>query len=244
MIRHVPTGDPTLDDPQTAAHATFEMLEPRQLLSAAALFADTGTCATPTTTAVTTQSPALATAAAASSTGRATKATSGGTTAAARRDALFLQNTESADLLEIQLGNTAQTNASNAAVKSFGARMVTDHTQLLQQLRQVATANGVTLTGTLSKKDQRDFNRLSRLTGTKFDRAYSTFMVADHKKDVRDVTVENKRTTNASIKTLTAQALPILQAHLTLAQTTRRDVFATKATTTSASLFGTTPILG
>src|SRR6476660_4147602 len=51
-----------------------------------------------------------------------------------RADAAFVQEAASGNMMEVQLGQTAQVRASNAAVKQFGQRMVNDHTNLENQL--------------------------------------------------------------------------------------------------------------
>jgi putative membrane protein len=206
----------------------IEPLEPRQLLSAAAPLARSG--GTPV--------PPVARAAAVRAAAVAP------TTAAVRRDAQFLQTTESADLLEIQLGQLAQTNGSLAAVKAFSTQLVTDHTDLLGQLRQTATSLGVALTGTINTKGRQTLTRLSRLTGTRFDRAFTAFMITEARTDVRDVTTESRRTTDPSITALTAEALPVLQADLAVAQSTRAAVAHASLSPTPESLLVVDAVLG
>jgi putative membrane protein len=195
--------------PAARSPATVEPLEPRRFLSAAAPLAGHGGTTLP---------PAP--------TPRAAAAAATVTTAAVRRDARFLRRAEGADLLEIELGPVARANGSLAAVKALGARMVTDDTGLLGQVRHVATSVGVALTGTVDAKGRRAIARLSRLTGIQFDHAYTSFVVTEDTTAVRDVTAEGRRTAAAAVEALTAGALPVVRADLALARSTRAAVLA------------------
>lgn len=132
------------------------------------------------------------------------------------RDVNWIRMADSGDALEIQLGNLAQTNASSPDVKSAGARMVSDHTASLQILEQTAASLGVTVNGTLSGQDPSVFNRLSKLNGTAFDEAYSAYMVRDHLTEISSYTRENLVASDATLKQITANEIPVLQDHLTL----------------------------
>jgi len=152
------------------------------------------------------------------------------------KDAAFIQKADSGDILEVTLGQLAQTNASSTQVKSAGAKMVTDHSAMRTALEQAATQLGVTTAGQMDPQDQAEVNRLNGLTGTAFDEAYSTFMVKDHKKDVSDFTKESQTTSNATLKSLTSDAIPILQQHLSLwqdSQLTAKDVAWVQKTNSS-----------
>jgi predicted outer membrane protein len=196
--------------PAAPSPATVEPLEPRRFLSAAAPLAGHGHG--------TTLPPAPAP--------RAAAAAAPVTTAAVRRDAQFLQRAEGAELLEIELGPVARANGSLAAVKALGARMVTDDTDLLGQVRRAAASLGVALTGTVDAKGRRAIARLSGLTGTQFDHAYTSVVVTELGAAVRDVTTEGRRTAAPAVRALTAGALPVVRADLALARSTRAAVLA------------------
>jgi putative membrane protein len=147
------------------------------------------------------------------------------------RDANWLKKTSSAEMKEITLGNLAQTNALNAQVKNFGSTLVNDHTTAKQQLTQVATSLSVTLPSELSRQDQAVITRFSKLNGDDFDRAFSSYMIQDHKKDIKDFQQENNRTSDASIQNFTTAQIPILQTHLSIAEDTFGVVAQTRGDT-------------
>lgn len=87
---------------------------------------------------------------------------------------------------KVKLGQMAQTRASNPAVKSFGERMIKDHSSADNQLKNLAESQHISLLITLDAKDKATEDRLSALSGTQFDKAYMTLMVQEHTKDVNE----------------------------------------------------------
>jgi putative membrane protein len=92
--------------------------------------------------------------------------------------------------------------------------MVDDHTKANDQLKQVASQEGIQLPTTLSAKDKMTKERLSKLNGAAFDKAYMSDMVKDHTKDVADFQQESSSGTDPAVKDFASQTLPTLQSHL------------------------------
>jgi putative membrane protein len=120
--------------------------------------------------------------------------------------------------MEVDLGRLAEQNASDANVKQFGARMVKDHTKLNSELGAVAKSIGLTVPTALSTEQQTDYAKLSRLSGTKFDKAYMDLMVKDHTGDLAAFRKEKEATQNPKLKRAVAKAIPIIQEHLNMAK--------------------------
>jgi putative membrane protein len=73
-------------------------------------------------------------------------------------------------------------------------------------------------------KDQAAYDRLSKLSGAEFDKAYMADMVSDHKTDVSEFRRESQRGTDPDVKAWAAKTLPTLEHHLQLAQSTDAKV--------------------
>jgi len=127
-------------------------------------------------------------------------------------------------MAEVELGNLAQQKASNDQVKQFGARMVQDHGRANEELKQLASTKGLQLPTSLDSKHQKDMNRLQKMSGAQFDKAYMSHMVDDHKKDVSDFQKEANSGHDSDLKAFAAKTLPVLQEHLQLAQSTNDAV--------------------
>jgi putative membrane protein len=139
-------------------------------------------------------------------------------------DRSFVQKAAIGGLAEVQLGNLAQQKASNDAVKQFGARMVEDHSKANDELKQIASAKGIAVPSAPDKKHEADMNRLQKLSGAAFDKAYMSHMVDDHKHDVAEFKKEAGSGKDADLKGFAAKTLPTLEEHLKMAQSTNSAV--------------------
>jgi putative membrane protein len=122
------------------------------------------------------------------------------------------------------LGNLAQQNGSSDTVKQFGKQMVEDHSRINDDLKSLATSKGVPVPTSLDAKSQATKDRLSKLSGTEFDRAYMQDMVTDHQQDVAEFRRMSARATDPDVKAFASKNLPTLEEHLKLARTGLADV--------------------
>ena len=171
----------------------------------------------------------------------ATSATSKSSTRSATSDAHFAKEAAQGGMAEVKLGQLAQEKGSNDSVKSFGKRMANDHSQAGDKLKEVASRESITLPIDLSAKDQATYDRLSKLNGAAFDRAYARDMVKDHETDVAAFEREANGGKNNSLKSFASETLPTLQDHLKQAKEMMKTVIgatAAKGTKTKANTSG------
>jgi putative membrane protein len=105
----------------------------------------------------------------------------------ASEDKEFITKAAEGGMLEVTLGAEAARKASMPDVKTLGDRMVTDHSKVNDELKQLAAKKGVTLPTEMDKEHKSDADKLTKLSGTKFEREYADFMVDDHEKDVKEL---------------------------------------------------------
>jgi putative membrane protein len=154
-------------------------------------------------------------------------------TQAAMTDQVFAKDAARGGLAEIKLGKLAGDNGSSEAVKAFGTRMVAEHTKAGDKLKDAAAQEHITLPAELSAKDQATYDRLSKLSGTDFDRAYAQDMVRDHQQDLRDFQREANNGNDAAIKAFAADTVPMIQQHLDQAKEMLKTVTPTSSRRTS-----------
>jgi putative membrane protein len=138
-------------------------------------------------------------------------------------DKIFAINAAAGGQAEVRLGQLATANAATPAVKQFGERMVTDHTQANQELAEIARKQNLTLPARPEASDQVTEQRLSNLKGHAFDSAYIRDMVQDHQKDVADFRKESESGQDPELKAFAAKYLPVIEQHLQMAQTAERE---------------------
>jgi putative membrane protein len=145
-------------------------------------------------------------------------AAAAGKSSLAKQDEQFVLKAAQGGMVEVRLGELASQKGGSAQVKEFGSMMVKDHGKANQELTELAGKKGVALSTELDSKHQSTVDRLGKLTGDAFDKAYTAEMVADHKKDVAEFEKAAKSATDPDIKAWAEKTLPTLQAHLQHAQ--------------------------
>lgn len=136
-------------------------------------------------------------------------------------DTEFVKEAALGGMMEVELGQLAQTKASSAQVKQFGQTMVNDHGKANDELRTLAQQKSITLPTTLDDKHQKKYDDLAEKTGTDFDKAYMDLMVKDHKKDIDEFKDEAQDGNDPDIKSWASEKVPVLQHHLEMAQNTQ-----------------------
>ncbi len=129
-------------------------------------------------------------------------------------DTHFAKEAAQGGMAEVKMGQLAQDKGSNDAVKTFGKRMVDDHSKAGEKLKEAASKENVTLPTDISAKERVVYDRLSKLNGGAFDRAYAKDMVKDHQADVAAFQKEVNGGKSESLKSFASDALPTLQDHL------------------------------
>ena len=144
--------------------------------------------------------------------------TRGSATGGANLDQIFVTDAAEGGMAEVELGKLATEKASSSEVKQFGQRMVADHSKANDQLKQTAASKGLTLPTQPSAKHKATQERLSKLSGDAFDKAYMAEMLKDHKKDVADFQKESTTGKDPDIRQFAAETLPTLREHLKQAE--------------------------
>ncbi len=129
-------------------------------------------------------------------------------------DREFVKTVVKGGMAEVALGDLASTRASDDTVKKFGQRMVEDHGKANQQLTQLAGNKGVELPKEVDRTQKSVHDRLAKLTGQAFDRAYVEEMVKDHRKDVKEFERHSARNKDPELKAWVDKTLPTLRDHL------------------------------
>src|SRR5258705_5827885 len=133
-------------------------------------------------------------------------------------DRKFVMEVARGGMAGVELGKMAAEKGSSDAVKQFGQRMADDHGKASEELKQFAQQKGLTLPADLDPKHKQLRDRLAKLNGVEFDKAYANEMVKDHKKDVADFRREAKGAKDPDLKAWVGKTLPTLEEHLKQAQ--------------------------
>jgi putative membrane protein len=142
----------------------------------------------------------------------------------ANPDQKFVREAAGGGAAEVELGKLATEHATNPEVKSFGQRMVDDHSKAGNELKQLASTKNIALPTEPDSKDKALHDRLMKLQGAAFDRAYMDAMVKDHETDIKAFGTESKEGRDPEVKAWATKTLPTLEEHLRIAREADRAV--------------------
>lgn len=141
------------------------------------------------------------------------------TAAVDEESADFAVKAASGGMMEVQLGDLAQTNAAGTRIKEFGNMMVRDHSKANDELKTLAATKNITLPDSVGEDHKKHIDDLKKKTGTEFDRAYIDMMVDDHKEDIDMFDKAANNLKDPDLKAFASRTLPTLRAHLDSART-------------------------
>ena len=133
-------------------------------------------------------------------------------------DRKFLEDAEVDGLTEVALGKLAVEKGSSDAVKQFGQKMIDHHTKANEEMKQLAASGGVTLPDAIDDKHQSRVDKLAKLSGAEFDKAYGKDQQKFYQLDIKAFQAEADGGGVPQVKELASKALPTLQEHLSLAK--------------------------
>jgi putative membrane protein len=128
---------------------------------------------------------------------------------------------------EVELGRLASQKATNEQLKQFGQQMADDHGKANEELKKLAADKNITIPTEPDSKHKGTIDKLSKMTGDAFDRAFTQEMVSGHKKAVSAFQKESKSGKDAEVKAWAAKTLPTLEGHLKQVQELSRSVVGT-----------------
>ncbi|MGH9744238.1 MAG: DUF4142 domain-containing protein [Candidatus Acidiferrum sp.] len=154
---------------------------------------------------------------------------------AAMTDKPFVRDSTYGDMLETKLGELAQQQGASEVVRNFGARMVSDYKNVGDRLNEVAFRESIALPTELATRDQATYERLSKLSGTNFDRAYAKEMMYRQVLDLQVFQHEARVGEEGPVRRFANQTIPMIRQHVATARVMVSSVLSSDATPKSGS---------
>jgi putative membrane protein len=137
------------------------------------------------------------------------------TTKQVQMDNDFVRNATQGGMCEVMLGELAQRQSSSTEIKEFGKMMVNDHQKANEELKKLTGERGYRDIPTQPTTNARnDYDKLSRLNGREFDRAFAQQMVKDHEATVKLFQQQAENGKDEQIRNWARKTLPTLERHL------------------------------
>ena len=128
----------------------------------------------------------------------------------------FLKKAIEGNFAEVSMGDLAQKNGQSDDVKSYGKMLSTDHAAANQKAMDAAKGLGMNPPSGPNAKQKADYDKMSKMSGTAFDKMFATHMVADHQKDIAEYKKATKNKDAAG--EYAAGQIDTLQKHLDTAK--------------------------
>ena len=139
------------------------------------------------------------------------------TPAIASSDAQFLIKTSESNLAEVECSTLAASKAQNEQVKAYASKLLTDHQENQAELQALASRKSVSVPSEPPAAKKAAKEKLAKLEGVAFDKAYLADMIKGHKQAIS--AFERAATSpDPEIKTYAEKTLPALKDHLAQAQ--------------------------
>ena len=139
-------------------------------------------------------------------------------------DKTFLTNASAGNLDEIKLGELAEQKSTNPQVKTFAHTMIVQHKMLQQKMAPFAQKWSIVPPTTLNAEDQQQFDKLSALSGSEFDKQYVSGAVQAHKQTLDAFNQELNSTTDPQFKQAVMKGKSVVAAHLKMAESLNAKV--------------------
>jgi putative membrane protein len=146
----------------------------------------------------------------------------------------FVEKAGQDGMTEVQLGKLAQQKASDADVKSFGARMAADHGKANGELTSIAKQKGLKVPTKLDAEHSSMVEELSGKSGAELDALYTHHMSEAHTKAISLFTDASKGS-DAELAAFAKKTLPTLQEHKKMADSLAREKMSSTDTKSSTS---------
>jgi len=165
-----------------------------------------------------------------SSTGTRQGSTPAHESSRASADTEFAMKAAHANMAEVELGKLAHKKAMNDEVKQFARRMIDDHGKSLDELKTIASKKHLTLPSGIDAEHRKLADRLSNMSGSKFDSEYIDAMVDGHRKVASDFRKESQSGADPDLKAYAAKTLPVVEQHLEQAEMIKSNLRSSSAT--------------
>lgn len=117
-------------------------------------------------------------------------------------------------MVAVELGKLAAQKAYRDDIKELGQKIVDDRAKASDQLKDVASKENIPIAEALDSKRQSRVDKISKLSGEDFDKAYVKEELKDHEAEVRDFSAEAQSGADSNLKAFASNMLPTLQQEL------------------------------
>jgi putative membrane protein len=114
---------------------------------------------------------------------------------------------------EMQLAHRAVQNSQDQSVQTIGHRIINEQTRANDELKKLASSKGVSLSQELTSSQKQDYERLSGLKGSEFDKAYRQHLNSDYKQTIQMFEDAAQNTRDSQVRNVASQYANLFEEH-------------------------------
>ncbi len=130
----------------------------------------------------------------------------------------FIDNASAAGMAEIQTANLALEKAQSVEVKNFAKKIISDHTNINEELKKLAKKKALPLADEASMMDRVKEKALETREGESFDEGYINNQVSAHEEAVELFRNAAANVQDKDLNMFAKTRVPILEQHLKMAR--------------------------
>lgn len=143
-------------------------------------------------------------------------------------DVQFLRQAAIINMFEIQSSQLAREKSTDPFVSEFAKEMITDHTLLLVELKEVAASKGIELPQQLPQDLKHLYMHLQNQTGATFDAAFQNAQRSGHADASLAFKAEIENGKDEDVKGYAVLALPTVEMHYRMMLSGKTEMGSTK----------------
>jgi putative membrane protein len=143
---------------------------------------------------------------------------------ASTADQEFAKKVAAGGAAEVEVTMLAEQKATSSDVKDLASRLHTDHMKANDELKKIASQKGWTLPTEPTPDQKAKKEKLEKLSGSAFDKAFVDMMVTNHRMNIPNFEREATKGSDPDLKQWASSIVPTLKDHLAMAQKAQKSL--------------------
>lgn len=128
-------------------------------------------------------------------------------------DKQFIRKVAQGNIAEVKVGRLALQKSKNERVRNIASMLVKEHSQAQEALKPIAASHNFAFPKDTDRKHKAMYNRLSRMSGAAFDKAFMKGQVKDHNATLALFRKEMEKGQDSHVRDYAAQFIVNIQNH-------------------------------
>lgn len=135
----------------------------------------------------------------------------------------FIYQISEARIMDTEEGKLASQRGTSRSLKDYGLLMIDDQTNMMKDLRQIASTRKMDIATTLGESKTEGLSELYKLHGKEFDKRFIKMMAIDHRRDIKKLE-KATQSKDPDIQVFATKYLPVVKEHLEKIEAIKKEM--------------------